>query len=62
MLGFLSLITLGGGSIQVGALNVKLGDTSSTAALLLTSCEPGQGIFASVSLLGKWDSCEGGIQ
>lgn len=33
MLGFLSLITLGGGSVQVDALNVELEDMGSTPSL-----------------------------
>lgn len=33
MFGFLSLITLGGGRIQVGALNVELEERGSTASL-----------------------------
>lgn len=64
MFGFLSLITLGGGRIQVGALNVELEERGSTASLAAYQlCGRGARLlWFSVSLLGKWDCCEGEIQ
>lgn len=61
--GFWSLITLGGDSIEEGALTMELEYTGSTSSLAVYQLQAwARLLLSSVSLLGKWDHCEGEIK
>lgn len=61
--GFWSLITLGRDSIEEGALTMELEYMGSTSSLAVYQLQAWARLLpSSVSLLGKWDQCEGEIK